>query len=786
MADDERDRRIEELEAENATLRAKIAQRRTTTAQRLRSIADALPALISYIDSERRFRFANAAYEGWFERPLSEIIDRPLDELMAPDIYAVRKPYIERALRGERVTYEATFLRSDGPRQTIIHHVPHVEDGKVRGFYALVQDVTDQWRALEAARESEERFRRIADSAPVPIWVTAPDRTRAFVNRAYMDFLGLPYDAACRFDWRTILHEDDRERVVAESLAGEASGQRFQLEARYRRGDGEFRWIRSISQPRYDTAGMPEGFIGVAEDITEAKRAEEAAERHARDLEARVDHRTRERDRVWALSQDPIMVCDRDAVWTSASPAWVAVLGWPIGRLLGRTSEWLEHPDDRDASRAAWEALVRGETLRGFTSRMRAADGTYRWLSWSGVLEGNYAYCIAHDVTVERDRSEALRATEDALRQAQKMEALGQLTGGVAHDFNNLLTPILGTLDLLAHRDTHDARTAQLIDGAVQSATRAKTLVQRLLAFARRQPLQARPLAIGALVRDVQQLLRSTIGAGIEIVLTIDDHLPVALADANQIEMALLNLAVNARDAMPDGGRLDIRVSALDLSAPRGELKAGRYVAITVADTGSGMDDETRRRAIEPFFTTKGFGGGTGLGLSMVHGLAGQLGGALTIESAPGRGTTIELLLPASEDAPSDVIGTPATKVDSASVRPMKILLVDDEPLVRASTAAMLAAMRHDVVECTSGADALQLIDSGYVPDLLVTDQVMPQMMGDRLADLVRQRRPDVRALIISGFRGSAAASEGAAYLPKPFRAAELAAAISEIDLRGD
>ncbi|HEU4959776.1 MAG TPA: PAS domain S-box protein [Sphingomonas sp.] len=782
MTNDQRDRRIEELEREAAGLREALAGKRAAYSARLRAIADAIPAMISYVDAGQRFRFCNRIYEEWFGLPLADIVDRPITELMTPATYAVRRPYVERALAGERVTYEAVFPHASGPRHTVIHHVPHVEDGAVLGFYALVQDVSEQWRALETARESEARFRRIADSAPIPMWLTAPDRTRAFVNIAYMKFLDLPFEEACRFDWRTILHEEDHDRILAESLAGEASGERFELEARYRRADGAWRWIRSISQPRFDAEGMPEGFVGVAEDITEAKRAEAAARTHAEDLKERVDRRTRERDRVWDLSQDPIVVCDRAGVWRSASPAWAAVLGWPIDRLLGRTSEWLEHPDDRAAADAGRAGLADGVLLRGFTSRLRCADGSYRWLSWNGVFEGDYCYCIARDVTEDRERAEALRIAEDALRQSQKMEALGQLTGGVAHDFNNLLTPILGALDLLARR-TEDDRSARLIDGALQSATRARTLVQRLLAFARRQPLEPRSLAIDALVGGMVQLLESTVGGAITLDIRIDPDLPPALGDANQIEMALLNLAVNAHDAMPDGGTLTIALSARDILDAKGNLEPGRYVSIAVGDTGAGMDEETRRRAVEPFFSTKGLGSGTGLGLSMVHGLAGQLGGALRIDSAPGHGTTVELLLPAT--AAEDMRETAAQDDADATTAPLKVLLVDDEPLVRASTAAMLQAMRHDVIECASGAEALQAIEDGYAPDLLVTDQVMPHMMGDRLAALVRAHRPAARALIISGFRGAAVDTGSAGgWLAKPFRAEELAAAIGAV-MRG-
>ncbi|HEX8388467.1 MAG TPA: PAS domain S-box protein, partial [Sphingomonas sp.] len=434
--DEAAERRIAELEAKVAGLSAELEAQRSRTSRWVRGMADAMPVMLSYVDRTGRFRFANKAYEDWFGRPVGEIVDRHVSEVMPADAYAAREPYMARAFAGERVRYEAAFPHPTGLRHTIIDHIPHAERGVVHGFYALVRDVTDERRALAVATESEQRFRRIADSAPVPIWVTAPDRTREFANKAYVEFLGVPYEAALRFDWRTILHEDDQARIVRESTAGEASGGRFTLEARYRRADGEWRWIRSVSQPRFDGAGMPEGFIGVAEDVTESRRAAETAEAHAADLAARVDRRTRERDRLWDLSRDPITVTDRDGVWRSASPAWTAILGWSLDRLIGRTGEWMTHPDDLEATRAKAEHAIAGGAVRNFTNRLRAADGGYRWISWSAVPEGDSVYCVARDVTLERERADAMRRIEETLRQSQKMEALGQLTGGVAHDFN--------------------------------------------------------------------------------------------------------------------------------------------------------------------------------------------------------------------------------------------------------------------------------------------------------------------------------------------------------------
>ena len=771
--------RIAALEAEVARLARTAADHGAGSDRRMRAIADALPVMISYVDRDQRFRFANRAFEQWFGRPAGEIVGRSLAELMPPAVYAERVAYIARTLAGERVSYDAPFPRDGVERRSQVLHIPHIADGEVRGFIALVHDVTEEWSALQVATESEARFRRIADSAPVPMWVTAADRTRAFANQAYVAFVGLPYDDALRFDWRRILHVDDHDRILAESAAGEASRQRFVLEARYCRGDGEWRWLRSTSQPRFDAAGMPEGFIGVAEDITEAKRAEEMARIHAETLSAQVDRRTRERDRLWDLSQDAILIGDAAGVLLSASPALTAQLGWTGEQLIGRTTEWIEHPDDRAATRDAWRRLAGGERLRDFTNRLRAADGRYRTMTWSAVPDGDRVYCVVRDVTAEQAAAQTLREVEDALRQAQKMESLGQLTGGVAHDFNNLLTPILGTLDLLARRPGSDERSARLIDGALQSAGRARTLVQRLLAFARRQPLQLRAIALDRLVTDLHDMLRHTVGPAVTLELAIEDGVAPVTGDANQLEMALLNLAVNARDAMPDGGRLRIAVSAEPPDQPRGDLPPGRYVRIAVADSGLGMDQETQRRAVEPFFTTKAPGAGTGLGLSMVHGLAGQLGGTLSISSRPDAGTTVTLLLPAAAgDAEASVAG------EEMEALPLSILLVDDDRLVRASTAAMLADLHHRVTDCGSGAEALRLLDQGLAPDLLVTDQVMPQMTGTQLIARIREAHPTLPALIISGYpQGDADQALTVGRLAKPFRRHELARALAGVPL---
>jgi PAS domain S-box-containing protein len=388
------------------------------------------------------------------------------------------------------------------------------------------------------------------------------------------------------------------------------------------------------------------------------------------------------------------------------------------------------------------------------------------------------AFHHARDIS-ERLRAEAqLSEAQEALRQSQKMEAMGQLTGGVAHDFNNLLTPIIGSLDLLVRRELGSERERRLINGALQSAERAKTLVQRLLAFARRQPLQPTAVDVKGLVSGMAELIASTSGPKIDLRVRLADDLPPAMADANQLEMAILNLAVNARDAMPDGGVLTISAARESIrSGHRSALRLGHYVRISVTDTGVGMDQETLSRAVEPFYSTKGIGKGTGLGLSMVHGLASQLEGGLAISSAPGEGATIDLWLPVSLVGAEDAERTPA-----ATRRPADrgtALLVDDEDLVRMSTADMLMDLGYSVVEASSAEEALRLVGDGLRPDVLVTDHLMPGMTGVELARNLRARRPELPVLIVSGYAEAEGIAPEISRLTKPFRNSELAESLS-------
>lgn len=513
---------------------------------------------------------------------------------------------------------------------------------------------------------------------------------------------------------------------------------------------------------------------------TERVRTERRLRELNETLEQRVAETAADLDRVWRNAGDIfIMIDSENGVFQRVNPATTAILGWSEAELLGHPVFDFMHPDDIERSFAAMER-TRSNVLPAFENRYRTKDGDWRTIAWVAAPEGQVIYCYGRDVTAEKVRQLELETAREALRQSQKMEAMGQLTGGVAHDFNNLLTPIVGGLDMLQRKGLGGEREQRLIAGAMQSAERAKTLVQRLLAFARRQPLQSIAVDIAKLIAGMGDLVSSTTGPQIKVVIEAPDDLPPAKADPNQLEMALLNLCVNARDAMPDGGTLRVSTSAEMIDGGHcSKLRPDIYIRLSVADTGAGMDEATLARAIEPFFSTKGVGKGTGLGLSMVHGLASQLGGALTIRSRPGLGTNVELWLPVSTAVPEAVEVMPERGV--ATTARGTALLVDDEELVRMSTADMLNDLGYEVIEAASGEEAMRIIEGGERFDLLVTDHLMPGMTGIDLVNMVRERRPSLPVLVISGYAEDEGIEVDIPRLTKPFRKVELASSLQAL-----
>ncbi|MDH7974829.1 PAS domain-containing protein [Sphingomonas sp. AR_OL41] len=713
---------------------------------------------------------------------------------------------------------------------------------------------------------------------------------------------------------------DEGDEVVPASNGLAATGTRAGISVPLVRHG---RWEGAFYLGQADSRRWSEGEIALVEeaaqlawDAVERARAATQLRKRNRRLVGEVAERTAERDRVWEVSHDLLGVADPDGTWRSVNPAWTRTLGWEAHELIGKTSEWLLHPDELATRRERLATLRRGDEISRYELRMRTRDGEYRYLSWTATLAERRLYAIARDVTEERRQQAALRAAEqrtqlvlgamdgvgiwsydiandrfqsdagfaalygftpeqaesgasmaellgrvhpedierlmgvfaemrdqvgggeveyrvvrpdqsqrwvmvrnhallndkaelesvvgvgidvtrlreleESLRQAQKMEAVGQLTGGLAHDFNNLLTGISGALEMMQLRLKQGRIDAlpRYIGAAQTAAGRAAALTHRLLAFARRQPLDPRPSDVGRLIAGMEDLLRGTVGPGVDLrVLHAADSWAVQV-DANQLENALLNLCINARDAMPEGGVLTVETANVwldEAGAAERDLSPGAYLTLCVSDTGIGMPPEVAARAFEPFFTTKPKEQGTGLGLSMIYGFARQSGGQIHIRSAPGAGTTMSLYLPRHVGT----VVTPGEGGRRATIRQVAtddvVLVVEDEPGVRMLVTDLLDELGYGAIEAGDGAEGVAALRSDARIDLLITDVGLPGgMNGRQVADIARELRPGLPVLFITGFAenavvGDGPLEEGMELLAKPFTIDALAARITRL-----
>ena len=525
---------------------------------------------------------------------------------------------------------------------------------------------------------------------------------------------------------------------------------------------------------------------------TERRRVEAELRNLAASLERRVQEATRERDQIWQASTDMLCVADYNGYFTSLNPVWARRLGWTEAEMKARPFLAFVHEDDRTETAKATAQLAEGGAVMSFENRYRCRDGSYRCLSWNAAPLDGRIYATVRDVTDARalDRRNAL--LEEQLRQSQKMEAVGQLTGGIAHDFNNLLAGISGSLELLQARITQGrmGEVERYLAAAQGAARRAASLTHRLLAFSRRQTLDPKPININRLVAGMEDLIRRAVEPVVEVEVVGAAGLWNTLVDPNQLENALLNLCINARDAMPSGGRITIETANkwLDArAAQERDLPAGQFVSLCVSDTGVGMTAEVKARAFDPFFTTKPLGQGTGLGLSMIYGFVRQSDGQVRIYSELGQGTTMCIYLPRHlGEAGDEVLAAPSAAVQPSD-RGKTVLVVDDEPTVRMLVADVLGELGLSTLEAEDGSAALRLLHSDLRIDLLVTDVGLPGgMNGRQVADAARTVRPDLKVLFITGYAENAAVGAGhldpgMQVLTKPFAMDALAAKVREL-----
>ncbi len=760
---------------------AEVLGRRERQAQveRLSELFQQAPGAVALLAGPRHvYELANPAYRELIGQrdPIGQEVATVLPEVVGQGFievldraYASGEPFVGREM-------PVSLRRGGGDAELrlldfVFQPIRNAANA-VSGIFVQATDVTDLKRAQAAQQslasnlaEERARLKTLVDSLPVGVCFIDAKGTPVLSNPAYRRFVpddrlpSMTPEVAAR--WHGVDEHGKPLRQhrfpVARALRGESVPG---IELLYR-GHREERWTRVSAVPLLNAAGNITAVLTVVVDIDEQKRAQETLQRLNDTLENEVRQRTRERDRIWQVSEDLLGVADANGVWLTVNPAWTRSLGWEAEEIVNKTTAWIELADSDGSTHERLASLSDGETF-SFESRLRARGGERRVLSWRGVRVEGAIYSVARDVTEKRVREAALEHMQAQLRQSQKMEAVGQLTGGIAHDFNNLLTGIIGSLDLMQTRLAQGRHEGvdRYAKAAISSANRAAALTHRLLAFSRRQPLDPHPVAANALLASMEDMLRRTMGERIQLDIVTSGALWLTRCDANQLENAVLNLAINARDAMPNGGRMVIDTCNVTLdaagAAPFPGLRPGQYVCISVSDTGVGMSPEVLVRAYEPFFTTKPIGQGTGLGLSMIYGFAKQSEGYTRIESQLDVGTTVRIYLPRYLGEIASAEESPNASGRYRAPRLRTVLVVEDETVVRNLVVEVLSDLGYRVLEAANGRTGLELLKSDETIDLVVSDVGLPELNGREMIDSVREHRPGLKVLFITGYAENA------------------------------
>ena len=735
----------------------------------LKTVLESVDECFYALDTEWRFTLFNRASEEYFGVSREEILGEKLWDVFpqgrASEYEKCCRAAMDSGTTANMVT--ASMLR---PGRWSDLRVTPLSGG---GIAVSITDITDRKLAQDRALNRERELQILTDSLPALISYVDKNERYQFVNKEYEK-------------WFDVNREDLIGRTVRETIGDEAyavtkahidralAGERFRREQfiPYKGSGGREVSIEFV--PRIGGDGASEGYYVLVQDIAERKHAERELSSLTDSLKQRIEETISERDRIWNNARDLLLVIEPEGTLRSVNPAWLSTLGWTDEELVGHHYLDFIHADDQQASIEALKIASQGE-LPPFEVRLLTKDGAYRSIAWVAVPDGGLVYGSGRDVTAFNAHQAELDHTRAQLSEIQKMDTLGQLSGGIAHDFNNLLTPIVGALDMLRRKYKDDERSVRWLTGALQASERARILVNRLLIFARRHQLETRPVDVAALLRDMLDLVRRTIGPQVQIHLDIAEEMPAALVDPHQLELALLNLCVNARDAMPDGGEIMIACDyVLESAQDATVLPGGNCIRLSVADSGVGMESEVARRAIEPFFTTKGIGKGTGLGLSMVHGLAIQSGGSFHLDSALGAGTKVTITFP-SADAPATLGSVQNDLEPIMRTETLSVLLVDDEELVLEANAEMLRSLGHRVKAVRSGSAALAELLGEADYDVLLTDYMMPNMSGLQLIEESRRIRKNLDVALITGFMANSTLGDGIPRLAKPFRMTDLA-----------
>ena len=747
--------------------------------ERLQRLFEQSPSFMAILRGpDHRFELVNSAYSQLIahrdviEKTMLESIPEARDQGVIERldrVYSTGEPYVGQSAsimlqRTQNAALEPRFL-------DFVYQPIRDAAGLVSGIFVQGIDVTSAHEAGIALRESEAQFKMFAQAMPNQVWTSTVAGDLDWFNDQTYTYCGYAFEALRGQGWARIVHPEDLEnagRFWAQSLS---TGAEYEVEFRLLRRDGEFRWHLARALPIRDDENAILRWIGTNTDIHERKLAEAES--------------MRDRNRIWNATNDLMGMAGTDGYLKSVNPAWQRLLGYTDAELLSRPFLEIIEPADHPKVVDVVRRLTEGQAVNDLEDRLIHKDGSRSLIAWSAEPFGELFYIVGRNVTEQR-------AVESALRQSQKMEAVGQLTGGIAHDFNNLLTGISGSLELLQTRISQ-GRLNELdryINAAQGASRRAAALTHRLLAFSRRQTLDPKPTNVNRLVTGMEDLIRRTVGPSVAFEVIGAGGLWPALADPNQLENALLNLCINARDAMPDGGRITIETANkwLDERAARErDMAPGQYLSLCVSDTGIGMTPDIIKRAFDPFFTTKPIGQGTGLGLSMIYGFARQSGGQVRIYSELGQGTTMCIYLPRYYGEADDIetLGnlTDAPRAEQGQT----VLIVDDEATVRMLVTEVLEDLGYMAIEAGDGASALKVLQSDIRIDLLVTDVGLPGgMNGRQVAEAARVMRPGLKTLFITGYAENAVVGNGhlepgMQVLTKPFVMETLATRIKDV-----
>jgi PAS domain S-box-containing protein len=819
------------------------------TTRRLDAIINNTRMAVFLMDDRQQCVFANAAAEALTGYRFEQMQGRPLHDVVhhkRPDgsPYPLEECPIDQAFpERAQMSGEELFVAPDGSFYPVAFTASPLldEHGQPVGTVIEARNIAEEKAAEARLKQQTRNLETLNRTGAMIASELDLERLVQAVTDAGVELTGARFGA---FFYNVLRADGERLMLYTLSGAERSAFERFGMPrptsvfAPTFRGEGVIRSPDILVDPRYGTMephrGMPEGhlpvrsylavpvssrsgevigglFFGHPEPGVFESRHEElvvglasqaavamdnarlfqAVQQANETLEARVAERTAERDRMWRLSTDLMLVASFDAVIEAVNPAWGALLGWADHELVGRPFLDFVHPDDLASTQAEAGRLASGLTTLRFENRYRCKSGEHRWVSWTAVPDQGFIHAVGRDVTAEKQTQAELAEAQEALRQSQKMEAVGQLTGGIAHDFNNMLAVVIGSLDLLSRRiDPNDARARRYAEAATEGARRAAQLTQRLLAFSRQQPLRPEAVNPNRLVAGMSDLLRHSLGQHVRLEIVLAGGIWRTHVDPNQLENVILNLAVNARDAMPEGGRLTIETQNAHLdhryAAAHPGVAAGQYVLVAVSDTGSGMPPEVVAKAFDPFFTTKEVGKGTGLGLSQVYGFIKQSGGHVKIYSEVGQGTSIKVYLPrligddlqpAEAEEPADLpLG------DEQEL----ILVVEDEPAVRQFSVDALTELGYRVLEADGAGSAIRLLESHPEIALMFTDVIMPDKNGSKLAQEAARVRPGLKVLFTTGYTRNAVVHNGildpgVQLIGKPFTVEELAAKVREV-----